>query len=38
MASKAEIVQGWGAWPSQMELLQDCAGLEVHGLEEIVNV
>jgi hypothetical protein len=27
MASKAEIIQGWGAWPSKTELLQGCAGL-----------
>jgi hypothetical protein len=27
MASKAEIVQGWGVWPSETELLQGCAGL-----------
>jgi hypothetical protein len=27
VASKAEIVQGWGAWPSVAEFLQGCAGL-----------
>jgi hypothetical protein len=27
VASKAEIVQGWGAQPSETELLQGCAGL-----------
>jgi hypothetical protein len=25
---RAEIMQHWGAWPSEMELLQGCAGLE----------
>jgi hypothetical protein len=27
MAGKAEIVHGWGAWPSETEPLQGCAGL-----------
>jgi hypothetical protein len=27
MVGKAEIVQGWEAWPSKAELLQGCAGL-----------
>jgi hypothetical protein len=27
MASKAEITQGWGAWPSKTELLHSCVGL-----------
>jgi hypothetical protein len=27
LASKAEMVQGWGAWPSKVELLHGCAGL-----------
>jgi hypothetical protein len=27
VASKAEIMQGWGAQSSETELLQDCAGL-----------
>jgi hypothetical protein len=27
LASKAEIMQGWGEWPIKMELLQGCAGL-----------
>jgi hypothetical protein len=26
VARKAEIVQGWGARPSEMELLQGCGG------------
>jgi hypothetical protein len=29
MANKTEIMHGWGAWPSETELLQDCAGLAV---------
>jgi hypothetical protein len=35
---KTEVVQGWGVLPSEMELLQGCAGQLVHGLVEIVNV
>jgi hypothetical protein len=27
VTGKAEIVQGWGAWPSETEFLQGCAGL-----------
>jgi hypothetical protein len=27
LASKAEIVQGWGVWPSETEFLQGFAGL-----------
>jgi hypothetical protein len=45
MASKAEILQDWGAWPSETELLQGCVGLggmaqqrSWRGLAEIVNV
>jgi hypothetical protein len=39
MAGKTEIVQDWGTQPSEMELLQGCAGLGWGGgLAEIVNV
>jgi hypothetical protein len=27
VTNKADIMQGWGAQPSEMELLQGCAGL-----------
>jgi hypothetical protein len=29
MASRVEIVQGWGVWPSKMELLKGCTGFGV---------
>jgi hypothetical protein len=38
MANKAEIMQGWGTWPSKTELLQGYAGLGGCGLVEIINV
>jgi hypothetical protein len=40
MASKAEIMQGWGGWPSEMHSIRavQAGGWAVHGLAEIVNV
>jgi hypothetical protein len=38
MASKAEIMLGWGVPPSKMELLQGCAGLgRLAGKAEILQ-
>jgi hypothetical protein len=38
MTGKAEVVLGWGAWPSKTELLQGCAGLgSLAGKAEIVQ-
>jgi hypothetical protein len=34
VAGKAEIVQGWGVWPSERELLQGCAGLGGRGWQK----